>query len=82
MNIKGQRVAKGIVGIRKFYNEQINNSGWHVMTDKDGYVEYREDSAYVLIHEFNTMGYTFAGFTGNGLYFIEDLESVEGERTV
>ena len=71
MNINGQRVAKGIPGIRKFYSERVFDFGWHVITN-DGINAYEEISARAIINAYNTNGYTLADITGNGLYFTKD----------
>lgn len=64
----GVRVAKGIVGIRKFIAIDAEKTGWHVMVE-ESYIGYFPQSGIELIKQFSTMGRTFIGWTGNGLSF-------------
>lgn len=61
-------IATGIKGIRKFLAETAKQTGWHVTTETK-YLAYIEWTATDIIAMMSENGYTFLGFTGNGLCF-------------
>lgn len=67
-------IAKGIKGIRKFLITAPITSGWHVTTLTD-YIEYDARNAIEIIEDYSTRGFTFMGWTGNGLCFDENPTS-------
>ncbi len=61
-------IAKGITGIKKFLAETAKNTGWHITTETQ-YLAYIEWTGTDVIKMMSENGYTFLGFTGNGLCF-------------
>lgn len=62
-------VAKGIKGIRKFLEIDAKGKNWHVTTVTEYLYFDGEHTALEIIKDFSERGYTFLGWTGNGLCF-------------
>ncbi len=61
-------IAKGIKGIRKFLATDAAKTGWHITTETQ-YIGYIEWVGTNVIEMMSENGYTFLGWTGNGLCF-------------
>lgn len=65
-------IAKGIDGIRGFLKGKAKEqtSGWHVFeSPMDSNPTFSTKTAETIIREMSAQGYTFIGWTGNGLVF-------------
>lgn len=62
-------IAKGIKGIRKFLAVDALGTNWHVTTKNEYLFFDGERTGIEIIEDFSARGFTFLGWTGNGLCF-------------